>query len=784
MAHDKELELEALRTLNKFCKDNKISGTISDQVDLFSNECEVGVNWNSPPQVLKIFQGQGIPTEYKKKQTVSAKLMERHKRDFELVRRYLYYKQRAKDCSTYGNKFLNAVRADGRIHTSFKQLVSTGRMSCGRKAREKGQLDLPNLQNIPKVDGKHVKAVEARYCFVPEPGNVFIVADYASQESRILADKTKDKGLLDFYLTGGADLHSYTAQKIWPQLLNELTLGEVKDKFPELRDTAKKCYPPDTEVLTRRGWVKIIDIECTDEVIQVSPKDGMICDLSWVNPQDKVIIPNKTGKLIHYKNEGVDIRVTEDHKMVSFSSAPGRRMRVGEAATHRMKSRLIANAGIAAGEVDVDEQLIRLAVAVQADGSLYKQVGGTVIRFGFTKERKITRLRELLGDIPHKEVMRPINGKIGTFFTLFKDEASCILRLLEDKKFRWDTLLWNRRSREIFLEELKYWDSHQGVRNRAYYYRNTDFQSIDVAQAVAAITNKKSSIQYEGRMRKLGVMEHRYTRMEETHVSKIDYSGPVVCLTVPEGFLLVRDSGKVMVSGNCNFAIAYGGNGHTIADNADIPVDEGEQIYEAYLKAFPGVADFFEVNLTRTLTDGYITINEKVGARTFPRHNPFSQDEDDDIQEEDESVYTNSQPAVEFYKKLAHEVEAEGFQKRMKRKGLPKEEREEMFQKFREYNRLKSKLTRLSTNYLIQGTAALQTKLAGILFYIYLYERNLLGTVKIVNIIHDEYVVECPKEMAEEIKVALVDCMVKGGDYFMDIIPMAADAHIDTKWSK
>ncbi len=474
MAHDKELELEALRTLNKFCKDNKISGTISDQVDLFSNECEVGVNWNSPPQVLKIFQGQGIPTEYKKKQTVSAKLMERHKRDFELVRRYLYYKQRAKDCSTYGNKFLNAVRADGRIHTSFKQLVSTGRMSCGRKAREKGQLDLPNLQNIPKVDGKHVKAVEARYCFVPEPGNVFIVADYASQESRILADKTKDKGLLDFYLTGGADLHSYTAQKVWPETIGILTLDEVKEKFPEKRDTAKKV----------------------------------------------------------------------------------------------------------------------------------------------------------------------------------------------------------------------------------------------------------------------------------------------------------------------NFAIAYGGNGHTIADNADIPVDEGEQIYEAYLKAFPGVADFFEVNLTRTLTDGYITINEKVGARTFPRHNPFSQDEDDDIQEEDESVYTNSQPAVEFYKKLAHEVEAEGFQKRMKRKGLPREEREEMFQKFREYNRLKSKLTRLSTNYLIQGTAALQTKVAGILFYIYLYERNLLGTVKVVNIIHDEYVVECPKEMAEEIKVALVDCMVKGGDYFMDIIPMAADAHIDTKWSK
>ncbi|MFW6311572.1 MAG: LAGLIDADG family homing endonuclease, partial [Nanoarchaeota archaeon] len=40
------------------------------------------------------------------------------------------------------------------------------------------------------------------------------------------------------------------------------------------------------------------------------------------------------------------------------------------------------------------------------------------------------------------------------------------------------------------------------------------------------------------------------------------------------------------VSHNCNFAINYGGNFRTIAKNAEIPIDQAKEIYEAYEEAF------------------------------------------------------------------------------------------------------------------------------------------------------------------------------------------------------
>ena len=42
------------------------------------------------------------------------------------------------------------------------------------------------------------------------------------------------------------------------------------------------------------------------------------------------------------------------------------------------------------------------------------------------------------------------------------------------------------------------------------------------------------------------------------------------------------------------FAVAYGGTGFTIANNNNISVEEGNKIYEAYFKAFPGLKSYFK----------------------------------------------------------------------------------------------------------------------------------------------------------------------------------------------
>ena len=41
------------------------------------------------------------------------------------------------------------------------------------------------------------------------------------------------------------------------------------------------------------------------------------------------------------------------------------------------------------------------------------------------------------------------------------------------------------------------------------------------------------------------------------------------------------------------FALAYGGNGFTIAKNLGISPERGDKVYNDYFKAFPGLNDYF-----------------------------------------------------------------------------------------------------------------------------------------------------------------------------------------------
>ena len=83
---------------------------------------------------------------------------------------------------------------------------------------------------------------------------------------------------------------------------------------------------------------------------------------------------------------------------------------------------------------------------------------------------------------------------------------------------------------------------------------------------------------------------------------------------------------------------------------------------------------------------------------------------------------------------------------------------------------------------MIQGTAADMTKLACILFYNELVKRNLLFKVLLINVVHDEILIESPEEMAEEMKDLLVTCMEKAGDVFCKIIKITADASLGDYW--
>ncbi len=109
---------------------------------------------------------------------------------------------------------LKTVAADGRIHTTFNQLIAaTGRLSSTE----------PNLQNIPirTEEGRRI-----REGFVVGEGyECLMTADYSQIEMRIMADLSEDQGLIDAFRSG-RDFHSITAARVFDVPADDVTPGQ------------------------------------------------------------------------------------------------------------------------------------------------------------------------------------------------------------------------------------------------------------------------------------------------------------------------------------------------------------------------------------------------------------------------------------------------------------------------------------------------------------------------------------------------------------------------------
>ncbi|MCL2883010.1 MAG: DNA polymerase I [Coriobacteriia bacterium] len=184
-------------------------------------------NLDSPKQLGAIlFEGLKLPPLKKKKTGYStdASVLEELRAMHPLPGLMLEYRELAKLKSTYLDALPRLVAGDGRVHTSFNQMVTaTGRLSSTD----------PNLQNIPIRSelGRHVRlAFVADAQAIQAERAVFLSADYSQIELRLLAHLSGDKGLIAAF-QGGQDFHAATAANLFGLA--------VQDVPPELRSRAK-----------------------------------------------------------------------------------------------------------------------------------------------------------------------------------------------------------------------------------------------------------------------------------------------------------------------------------------------------------------------------------------------------------------------------------------------------------------------------------------------------------------------------------------------------------------
>ena len=170
-------------------------------------------NINSTKQLGELlFDKLGLPPVKKTKTgySTNAEVLERLKGLHPIIPAIMDYRMLTKLKSTYADGLLKVIGADGRIHTTFQNLVTaTGRLSSVE----------PNLQNIPvRTD----LGAEIRKMFVPKDGYVFVDADYSQIELRVLAHIAEDKTMCDAF-NDGLDIHTVTAAQVFAVTQEQVT---------------------------------------------------------------------------------------------------------------------------------------------------------------------------------------------------------------------------------------------------------------------------------------------------------------------------------------------------------------------------------------------------------------------------------------------------------------------------------------------------------------------------------------------------------------------------------
>lgn len=194
------VDVDVLNDLNKKFS-AELDGLLSEIMELAGKPFNV----NSTQQLASVlFEDLGLKTGKKTKRGYSTNVdvLNSIKNQHPIVPLILRQRELAKLKSTYLDGMLPLIDSKKKIHTIFKQTVtSTGRLSSTE----------PNLQNIPirKSDGKLIRKM-----FVASEGNVLVCADYSQIELRLMAQFSGDKTMIDAF-NNNIDIHRTTASKVF-----------------------------------------------------------------------------------------------------------------------------------------------------------------------------------------------------------------------------------------------------------------------------------------------------------------------------------------------------------------------------------------------------------------------------------------------------------------------------------------------------------------------------------------------------------------------------------------
>jgi len=151
-------------------------------------------------------------------------------------------------------------------------------------------------------------------------------------------------------------------------------------------------------------------------------------------------------------------------------------------------------------------------------------------------------------------------------------------------------------------------------------------------------------------------------------------------------------SDKRQSAKSVGFAVNYGGEGSTIAENMGVSKEEGDKIYNAYFEAFPGLKGYFDKAKQQGLNDGYILISPLTRRKSYLHY-------------------------YDKYVELANKMDKKYWTRYRKERDEKSEYFSYMRKEVKDYFFYKGEIERKALNFPIQGQSAEIVKMATIYFF-------------------------------------------------------------------
>lgn len=386
------------------------------------------------------------------------------------------------------------------------------------------------------------------------------------------------------------DLGAFYTPAPYCEKASELVMKAV-ERVPEGNDyiILDRCVDEETEYFNGREWKKIKDYQNGESVLTWYPDGHAKIELPkrYINePADEPFFHYVSNTLdmclsgshnivyeVAHKVKGSPLRKTPCYKVFEKWNKDSNGFRGRIPLTFSLKE-----------NVEIDENMLRVAVMINADGSYRHKlvtIDGScknpnnplnlkhdIYEVRVYKERKIERCRKLLNaaNIDFVEEVFPTKNK-NLSGVLFRFRFP-----MNVKHFPKEWIYLSKSLKEVFLDEIMYWDGSVSERmlpsgcyamNRRY--SSSKKEDVDIVQMIAHSCGMSTRIREDKRGKninyQLSLRSNCFSKMtKENNNPRVMHTGTFTqeikerkyCFETNSGYLILRRNNKIFITGNCS----------------------------------------------------------------------------------------------------------------------------------------------------------------------------------------------------------------------------------------